>query len=187
MPEAVVPHSVPYTQEFTVDADYQRLLTRALYLSRFRSAAGWILLGVILIMLGVAILGGIRVFTVLWLVVIAAVWGLGYFRVRNAVRKSFPVGKVMRSGFNETHFAISDGVNSSVMAYSGFDSIEARSGVLWLRQRSPRRRFAYPGALFPDSDVRVIRAAIAGAGPHPPDARWLSSADSPRPKPDTRE
>jgi len=164
MPEAIAPESIAYTHEFTVDADYQRRLTRALYLSQFRTAAGWILLGLIPIVLGLAILGGIRVITVVCLVLIAFAWGLRYFRVHTMVRTGFPVGKVMRSGFTATHFALSDGDNSSVLAYSGFDSIEVGSGVVWLRRKNPRRRVAYPGALFPEAEVRVIRAAIAGAG-----------------------
>jgi len=167
MPEAIAPESIAYTHEFTVDADYQRLLTRALYLSQFRSTVGWSMLGGILILLGLALLVDIRSFTVVLLVLLALAYGLRYFLVRTIVRTGFPVGKVMRSGFTATHFALSDGDNSSVLAYSGFDSIEVGSGVVWLRRRSPRRRVAYPGALFPEADVEVMRTAIAGTGMSP--------------------
>jgi len=164
MPEAIAPESIAYTHEFTVDADYQRSLNRALFLSQFRSAYPWILLGLCLFLIGVSILGrSIPYAVVMWLLIVL-IWGLRYFRVRSMVRKIFPVGKVMRTGFSSTHFAISDGDNASVMAYSGFDSIEQGSVVVWLRRKSPRRRVAYPRALFPDAEVRAIRAAIAGAG-----------------------
>src|SRR4051812_28379048 len=113
MPEAVAPESVAYTHEFTVDASYQRALTRALYLSQFRSPVTWILLGVILIFFGLSVLGGLNAFVAVWLILLALVWGLRYFRVRSMVRRSFPVGKVMRSGFTPTHFGVSDGDNSS--------------------------------------------------------------------------
>jgi len=163
MAEPVAPESVPYTQEFTVDADYQRSLTRALYFSQFRSAAVWILIGAFVFFLGISILGRLTVFAVFWLLLIALVWGLRYFRVRGVVRASFPVGKVMRSGFTATHFTISDGDNTGVVAYSGFDSIEQGHDVVWLRRKSPRRRVAYPRALFPPAEVEHIRASITSA------------------------
>jgi hypothetical protein len=172
---------IPYTHEFVVDADYQRSLARALYLSQFRSAAAWILLGAMLVFLGVSILGRIGPFVVVWLLLIAAVWGLRYFRVRGVVRATFPIGKVMRSGFGATHFALSDGENSSLVAYSGIASIDAAAAVVWMRRTTPPRRAAYPRALFADTDVERIRAAIAARTAEP----RLSSADSPRPTPNT--
>ena len=163
MAEPVAPESVPYTQEFTVDADYQRSLTRALYFLQFRSAAVWILIGAFLLFLGLSIPGRLTGFVPVWLLLIALVFGLRYFRLRRFVRASLPVGKVMRSGFTATHFAISDGDNAGVVAYSGFDSIEQGNDVVWLRRKSPRRRVAYPRALFPPAEVEHIRASITSA------------------------
>lgn len=167
MADAATPESIPYTHEFTVDASYQRVLTRALYLSLFRSASGWILLGVIAVLAGAGILGGVSSVFLVSLLVVVLAWVLRYFRVRTLVRRSFPVGKMMRSGFTATHFGISDRDDASVVAYSGFDSIKSGSGVVWLRRRSPRRLLVYPAALFPEDQISVIRAAIAGSGVAP--------------------
>ncbi len=155
---------IPYTRDFVVDAEYQTALTRALYLQAFRSPAVWAILGgFFLVFLGLAVLNPSQWWVLIfWVGVMVVVYGLRYARTHRVIRTAFPAGKVIRIGFGPTHFAISDGADASVLAYSGFDEIEVRGSVVWLRRTTPKRRMAYPRALFPEAELDRIRAGYAG-------------------------
>ena len=156
---------IPYTYEFTDDSPYQVAFTRALFWAQFRAFSPWLLVALLLLLIGFSLVGHLSWFVVaFWVILGALVIAVRYWRVHQAVRVGFPVGKQMRTGFGATHFAISDGPNSSVIAYSGSDSIRAGAVVVWIRKTTPKRRLAYPRALFPDAEVERIRAFIDNAG-----------------------
>lgn len=91
---------------------------------------------------------------------VAGLIGFGWVQTRRTVVAAYPVGKVLKTGFGVDHFAATDGDNSSVVAYSGFDNVDVRGDVVWLRRTTPKRRMAFPRALFPDAEVDRMRGAF---------------------------
>ena len=121
----------------------------------------WIIIGIAAIFIGVSILSRLTTFVVIWFLLIAFLYLFRYVRVRASLRVAFPVGKQMHSGFGATQFVVSDGQNASLVAYRTYDTVEPAGAVVWLRAVTPRRRLAYPRALFPDAEVNRMRAVIA--------------------------
>jgi hypothetical protein len=179
MPDSVAPESIPFTYEFVADVAYQRSLSRAVFARTFWRPWWWILFAVFLLLLeGTAFSTLPWQIPVSWIVLVVVLIGFAFLQIRRRVVATFPVGKVLRSGFAAEHFAVTDGDNTSVLAYSGFDAIDVYPDVVWLRRTNPKRRGAFPRTLFPDAEVQRMRAAFAKPAA-------ASSADSPRPTPGT--
>ena len=167
---------IPYTHEFVVDAAYQRTLIRAIFGSTFRPVF-WIAICLVAVSSGLLAISGnttLVTFFVAWVLTMAILFGVRYWRTRMTLLRAFPVGTVMRSGFGAEQFVMSNGNDTSRLAYSGFDRAERRGDLVWVRRFHMPRRVVYAGALFSDAELARLRA------PDPP-----SSADSPRPRPDT--
>jgi len=167
---------IPYTHEVVVDEPFRRALVRAIFVSALRPLL-WI--GVALIAFTAALMALSRssaplIVLVGWIVLMGLLLITRYLRVRSALHRAFPVGMVMRSGFGPTQFVITNGNDTSRMAYSGFDRAKRRGELVWVRRANIRRRVVYAGALFSDLDVARLNGTPA-----------LSSADSPRPTPGT--
>jgi hypothetical protein len=170
---------IPYSHEFVVNADYQLSLAHGVFAASFRRPWWWLLLAIFLLLVEGSLFSALPwLIPLFWIILTAALCAYGYLRTRHVIVKAFPVGKVLKTGFGADHFAITDGNDASVIAYSGFDDIDIRGDIVWLRRTNPKRRFAVPRALFADSDLDRIRAAMAKASS-------LNSADSPRPTPGT--
>jgi len=155
---------IPYTYEFAADAAFQRSLARSLFAGSFRQPWWWILFGIFLLLLEGTLFSTLPwVVPVLWIVLVFALIGFAYVQTRRRIVASYPVGKVMKTGFGAEHFAVTDGNNASVVAYSGFKQVDVYRDVVWLRRTNPRGRMAFPRALFPDAEVDRMRAAFTKA------------------------
>lgn len=153
---------IPYTHEFVVDAAYQRSLARALFAESFRRPWWWLLFAIFLLLLEGTFFWTIPWgVPVLWIVGVCGLAAFARVQTRRRIIAASPVGKVLKTGFGTDHFAVTDGDNASVVAYSGFDDVDVRRDVVWLRRRTPKGRVAFPRALFPDADVDRMRAGLA--------------------------
>jgi len=153
---------IPYSHEFMVDPGYQRSLARALFAASFRRPWWWLLLAIFLLLIEGTLFSTLPwEIPVFWIILAVALCGFSFLQTRRVIFRVFPVGKVLKSGFGTDSFAISDGSDASVLSFAGFDQIDVRDEVVWLRRANPKRRLAFPRALFPDSELDRIRNALA--------------------------
>ena len=148
--------AIPLTREFTVDPGFATRVSFALVKRYFvRRPTTWIGLGFILVAVALAIMGA----DVMWIVVLVLLVATIVFPVlvflagRRQVRRQFPVGTVMRTGFGPTRFTnAAPGFTSSV-DYTYYSQAERDGEFVALRRVTPKTWVLFPGVLFGEEDI----------------------------------
>lgn len=152
-------------REWTSDAGFpgraSQALLRQLYFSgRMRA----VLVGLAVAMVAVLVVSDGRATT---LVLMTLCFGSVALIVRRQTRRQLarqvPEGTTFRGALGDDSLWLQGPLGSSWTAYAAYTDVVVRSDVIVLRHRHGNMHSALPAALFPGSDLDVLRERVAAA------------------------
>lgn len=160
-----VPETIPFEYECKVDEAWIIPLARRqslrLYLTPFPYliAFGLVALGIFVMVLAepLALFGFVVVGTGVWVLFLPLIMSRSK---RIQLPKGFVRGDVVRIGFGDREFVLSDRLATGRIHYSAYRRLTVRRGIVWLRLRGDRVDHPYPSVLFPPH----ARERFAAAG-----------------------